>query len=341
MRALTDMGSSAGTSSRIHALSDVRHETGWRREQNHGSHHDGGPNGGCPEGAPTLEEFLTAPVEEVRSIAPATLVLGAGGTRRRAVLAGLSPHSKEYARWTREQAFACLDLILHHGVRHVISPVLVHSHENETTPGYSDQLLKWVQWAMLMDGAGDEYARRGWRVRLIGAESWPELKETAAQVRTMTAGNPGPTVWFSVVSQVDAHWEKMLRLAREHGAATREELVRLVYGEDVPPATLYIGTGKPQIAQSVVPPLLVGKLECYWRQHLGYDLDERTLRTILHDYAYVRCITQADKSGRAEQVLAYETAWENPPVVGMGMRLGPFWYPAPCEAPSMHKRPIS
>jgi len=338
LKALTDMGSRAETSLRIHTLSDVRHETGWRREQNHGAHHAGGADGCRQAQTPTLEEFLSAPVEAVRLIAPATVVLGAGGTRRRAVLAGLSPQSKEYARWTREQAFACLDLILDHGVRHVIAPVLVHSHEHETTPGYSDQLLKWVQWAMLMDGAGEEYARRGWRVRLIGAESWPELEETAARVRAMTAGNPGPTVWFSVVSQVEAHWQVMLRLACERRASTREELVRLMYGEDVPPATLYIGTGKPQIAQSVVPPLLAGKLECYWRQHLGYDLDERTLRTILYDYAYVRCITQADKTGRAEQVLAYETAWEDPPVVGMGMRLGPFWYPAPVEAPIVNHR---
>ncbi len=224
-------------------------------------------------------------------------------------------------------------MVLAHGVQHVISPVLVHSHEHEATPGYTDQLLTWVHWAMVMDGAAEEYARRGWRVRLIGAESWPDLKEVDAYVRHVTAGNSGPTVWFSVVSQVEAHWELMLRLARRYGASTREELVRLVYGEDVPPATLYIGTGKPQVAQSVVPPLLLGKLECYWSQHLGYDLDERRLRTILYDFAYVRCPMQMDKSGRAEQVLAYEDAWGEPPVMGMGMRLGPFWYPAPLEMP--------
>ncbi|HXF63764.1 MAG TPA: hypothetical protein VNK95_19220 [Caldilineaceae bacterium] len=53
------------------------------------------------------------------------------------------------------------------------------------------------------------------------------------------------------------------------------------------------------------------------------------MRTILYDYAYVRPTWQADKTGRAEQALKYRQAWEDPPVVGLGVRLGPFWYPAP------------
>ena len=34
---------------------------------------------------PTLEEFLDAPLADVAKVAPATLIYGAGGTRRRAV----------------------------------------------------------------------------------------------------------------------------------------------------------------------------------------------------------------------------------------------------------------
>ena len=125
----------------------------------------------------------------------------------------------------------------------------------------------------------------------------------------------------------------ILRLAHQYGAATREELVRLVYGE-TSRRRLYIGTGKPQFVHSIVPPLLAGKLECYWSQHLGYDLDQHTLRSILYDFAYVRRFVQTDKTGRAEQVLAYESVWDEPTVLGMGMRLGPFWYPAPVEVPA-------
>jgi hypothetical protein len=105
--------------------------------------------------------------------------------------------------------------------------------------------------------------------------------------------------------------------------------VAAFYGEEIPPATLYLGAGKPQVEDSQIPLLLVGKLECYWRQHLGYDLDAEMLRTILYDYAYLRPTWQADKTGRAEQVTTYAQAWQEPPIVGMGTRLGPFWYPAP------------
>jgi hypothetical protein len=37
-----------------------------------------------------LAEFLAAPIDEVRKVAPKTMILGAGGTRRKAVLSGFS-----------------------------------------------------------------------------------------------------------------------------------------------------------------------------------------------------------------------------------------------------------
>ena len=51
---------------------------------------------------PNLDQFLSAPVDDVRRVAPATLILTNGGTRRRAVVAGVSPADDEYARWTRQ-----------------------------------------------------------------------------------------------------------------------------------------------------------------------------------------------------------------------------------------------
>lgn len=282
---------------------------------------------------PTLEEFLHAPLEQIRSVAPTTLILGTGGTRRRAVLEGISPHSDRYTAWTREQMIRCLDLIFRHGVQHLITTVLASSQAQEVTPGYRDRLVKWTAWGIAGPEALADYQRMGWRVRLVGSESWPDLLPVAEQLHAATADASGPTLWLSVVSQVELVWTHILRVAREQGIESRRELVAAVYGEEIPPATLYLGTSKPQVDETIVLPLLIGKLECYWRQNLGFDLDEKTLRTILYDYAYVRPTWQADKTGRAEQVLAYRAAWEEPPVVGMGTRLGPFWYPAPIPPP--------
>ena len=285
----------------------------------------------------TQEEFLAAPIEQVRQAAPETVILGAGGTRRRAVLAGITPQGEDYVRWTREQMLTCLNLLFHHGVKHILAPLLVHSHENENTPGYSDHVVDWIRRGLAGESSLREYERLGWRVRLIGVECWPDLQATATQLRLATECNPGPTVWFSVVSNIEAHWEYILDLVLQHGVTARADIARIVYGEDIPLASLYLGTGKPQIVESIVPPLLIGKLECYWRQHLGYDLDEPTLRTILYDYAFVRRPTQNDKGGRAEQIADHAWAWDKPPIIGMGVRLGPFWYPTPVSTPNLQK----
>lgn len=296
-------------------------------------HLDSAAQSGESSPIPTLEEFLHAPLDEVRHVAPATMILGTGGTRRRAVLEGISPHSEAYSQLTREQMICCLDLIFQHGVQHLITAMLVSSHNQEVTPGYHDRMIEWVVWALAGSQTLADYQRLGWRVRLLGTESWPDLAPVAERLYAATATATGPTLWFTVASRVDLAWERILRIARQQGLTSRRDLVRAVYGEDIPPATLYLGAGKPQVDESIVLPLLIGKLECYWRQHLGFDLDERTLRTVLYDYAYIRPTWRADKTGRAEQVLAYRAAWEQPPVVGLGTRLGPFWYPAPIPPP--------
>jgi hypothetical protein len=269
----------------------------------------------------------------VRTIAPATLILTNNGTRRRAALAGISAASREYAVWTRQQMLACLDLIFSHGVQHIFTPVMTEYNFDETTAGYREQLVAWIDWGIAGVDALADYNRRGWQARLLGAEFLPELAATADRLREQTAHNEhGPCLWFMALPHPEASWEQVLRLAGEKGLTSRQALIREIYGQDVPLATLYLGSGKPQVFPSIVPPLLMGRVDCYWRQHLGYDLDAATLRAILYDYAYLRNTWQEDKTGRAEQVLRFRTAWENPPVIGAGVRLGPFWYPAPIDA---------
>jgi hypothetical protein len=212
---------------------------------------------------PSFDEFLALPDAALHPLTPPTVVLGAGGTRRRAVLAGISPNSQEYARWTRQEMMACLDLIFRHGVRHVFAPLLTDSHRDEATVGYSDKVVEWTLRGLTGAQARRDYAERGWRVRLVGVESWPALGETAEELRRITASHTGPTVWFSVSSDVEAHWQLILATAATRAIHTRAELIQAIYGEEIPLATLYLGTGKPQLVESIVPPLVMGKLECY------------------------------------------------------------------------------
>lgn len=163
---------------------------------------------------PSLDEFLQAPLEQVRHIAPATMILGTGGSRRRAVLEGISPHSDAYSEWTRGQMIECMDLVFQHGVQHLITTLLASSHEQEVTPGYRDRMMEWTVWGLTGPETMADYARLGWRVRLLGSESWPDLEPIAEHLRAATATATGPTVWFTVVSQVEAMWTRILRIAR-------------------------------------------------------------------------------------------------------------------------------
>lgn len=281
---------------------------------------------------PDLEEFLAAPAAEVAKVAPATMVFAAGGTRRAAVLSGMSLTNEEYARWSRQRMVACFDLIFRHGIRHLLAPIIIQSNFSEVGY-YRQQLLEWIDWGLTGKEAQDDYNRLGWRVRLIGAEAVPELMATAERLQMLTPAQSSHTLWFTVAPHADTPWSQLLAAAQRANAQTRQEAIQALYGEAIPPATLLLSFGKPSIFADLIPPLLMGKLECYWRQGFGYELDERLLRTILYDYAYLRATWQQDKTGRAEQVLLYREAWEQPPTIGLGMRLGPFWYPAPVTAP--------
>ncbi|QDF07567.1 hypothetical protein BHS04_30845 [Myxococcus xanthus] len=84
-----------------------------------------------------------------------------------------------------------------------------------------------------------------------------------------------------------------------------------------------------------LPPLLQGPMDCYFTQRPGYRLTERELRTVLYDHAYLRRTWRADKTGRAEEAISHRRAWEEGPMVGLGIRLGPFWYPAPMTVPPL------
>jgi hypothetical protein len=282
---------------------------------------------------PTLEAFLAAPLETVKKVAPATMVFAAGGTRRAAVLAGVSLTNDDYVSWTRRRLVACFDLIFRHGVQHILAPVIIQSNFSEAGH-YRRRLLAWVEWGLASAEALADYGRLGWRVRLLGAGSIPELAGTAERLQQMTTTENAPTVWFTVATHADAPWEELLTAAQHAGARSRREAILALYGEAIPPATLLLSFGKPEIFPDLIPPLLIGKMQCYWRQSFGYELDERQFRAILYDYAYLRSTWQEDKTGRAEQVWQYRAAWERPPTIGLGVRLGPFWYPAPIHAPA-------
>jgi len=275
---------------------------------------------------PSLAAFLDAPVDQVAKVAPETLIYTTGGTRRSAVLAGISPESDEYARWTRERMIACFELFFHFGVRHIFN-TLIRPNQFAEVGRYRERLLDWVDWGVAGPEALADYARLGWRVRLIGTMSVPKLQAIAKRLRAATLEQSTRTVWYHVISEPDEPWQLLLAAAQQAQARTQREAIRALYGEDVPLAKLYLSFGKPIFVADLLPPLLAGEVQSYWIQQPGYLLDEQLLRRILYDYAYLRPTWTRDKSARYADVEAQRPLWDQAPTLGLGRRIGAFWHP--------------
>ena len=277
---------------------------------------------------PSLEAFLAAPVADVAPFAPASMVYSVSGTRRGAALAGKRDQGQEYMQWSRERMMICLDLLFEHGVQHVIMPVITPSQFNEATPSYREHLWTWLEAGLAGPDALAEYKERDWKVRVPFADAMPRLREAGETLARETAAESECNLWAFVVPSHNMLWEQALvRLGNGGPVSSTQEAIRLLYGADIPPATLYLDFGKPVFSPDMAPPLLLGVTHCYWTQRPGYSLDEAQWRRILYDYAIIRPTWREDKQGRAAQALAHEEIWREDLIVGLGKRLGPFWYP--------------
>ncbi|MFW5941267.1 MAG: hypothetical protein ACOC8X_00560 [Chloroflexota bacterium] len=280
-----------------------------------------------------LSDFLEAPIEEVRAVAPDTLILAAGGTRRSAALSGIAPESNDYARWSRERMMQCCQLLFDHGVQHILTFAIVESQMAERTAGYREKLEQWVDWGLAGPQALADYERLGWRVRLVGSQEFPALGDAAARLEASTPGGGTPAIWWFVIPDLEAPWRWLIDAARRSNSSSRKEVATALYGEPIPPATLLLSFGKPLVSPALLPPLLYGKTHCYWSQRPSYELDRQQLRAILYDFAFLRRTWREDKRGRAEAALAQRSAWQQGPTIGLGRRLGPFWYPVLDQLP--------
>lgn len=280
---------------------------------------------------PTFAEFLALPATAIHDVVPATIVYAPAGTRRSAVLAGVA--NDAYAQWSRTQMIRACRLLFDHGVQHIFT-ISVTPGQFAEVGAYREKLLDWVEWGLTGPEALADYRELGWRVRMPCCDEIPRLADAAERLRQETASASGKTLWCMVIPDDEAPWRWILQALARSKATTRQQAIRALYGEDVPLTTLYLSFGKPIVAPDLLPPLLMDKVQCYWTQRPGYSLTAPELRSILYDYAYLRPTWQQDKTGRADAVLATRTAWEKGPVLGLGLRLGPFWYPMPNLAPS-------
>ena len=280
----------------------------------------------------SLDEFLHADREIVARVTPQTVMFAAGGTRRDAVLNGVSLETPgELAAFSMRQFYDTAERFFALGVRHIFA-LTVHSKQLYETGTYRDYVVGGTRLA-IGELSYPYYAALGCRAKFIGAEDVPELAGLAEEMEARTGQNGPATVWWLATGSNDAVWQRTIAAAQ--GAQSRAEMVRNYLGEDVPPAELFISFGKPFFSPEIMPLALIGgETHCYFYQRPGYILTNEEIRTILYDYAYLRKTWTPDKMARYIEVPGQHEAWERNPILGLGQRLGSFWYPG---AASFHQ----
>jgi hypothetical protein len=275
---------------------------------------------------PTEAEFLAAPVAAVAALAPKTIVYAPGGTRRSATISGVEPWSEAYMYAGQDGITACLDVIFRYGVEHVFTPMIMFGHANEVDDIEQELIIpmgRFVTHERLL-GLFREY---GWRVRIAPSAYQETLQPFIEILERETAQDAKHTWWMTFTPTFDSWWLNMIALAKAENIVSRSDLVLAVYGEEISPITLCLSFGKPTISPDLFPPLLMDNVQCYWSQQAGLSLDDRQFRKVLYDYAYLRPTWQRDKTTRAKAAIDHQEIWQREAILGLGTRLGPFWYP--------------
>lgn len=275
---------------------------------------------------PTLAEFLAAPVEQVAAVAPPTMVFAAGGTRRAAALDGVTTTGDAYAQWSQDRMVDSFSLLFRYGVRHVFTIAAAPSQFAEVGP-YRERLIDWIAHGLAGEAALARWRALGWRVRLVGVETVPEFREAAAVLAAQPAPIDAPTIWWYVNAEQGSFWPRVLQIAHERRLTTQADLIEALYGERIPPAPLCLSFGKPIVHADVLPLPLLDNAQCYWLQRPGYSLDDRLVRMIWYDFRYLRATWRSDKASRYATVHEHAAIWRRGTVLGLGRRLGAFWYP--------------
>ncbi|MCB9431913.1 MAG: hypothetical protein H6668_07985 [Ardenticatenaceae bacterium] len=290
---------------------------------------------------PSLEEFLTLPIEEVIPLAPQTMVYYVSGSRRGAALDGVGTSGEAYKHWASKEMMRCVSLLFDYGIKHLLMPMVTPGSFSEITSGYREFLWNWIDWGLAREEAIEFFIQQGWHVHIPFGEHIPELKNVIEQLKVTTQFPKKSSLWIFIVPEQNILWEWALAKLQAKPVTNTQAAVKLLYGEEIPLATLYLDFGKPIISSDLLPPFLIGKLESYWSQEPGYSLNDQLFRRILYDFAFIRKTWMEDKSGRAEQAIEYRNAWEGGVVLGLGERLGPFWYPQPTTNPKITTGPNS
>ena len=265
----------------------------------------------------------------VRSVAPRTVMLCGAGTRRAAMLQGLHPKSQqEYFRWSLYESCACFERWFYHGVRDLFI-CLFRSSQVREGGAYKRGLIPLT--IEVLTELADIWAQTPppYALLTFGDGDFPELSAILERLRAVTARPGVPRLWWTFFAAPGSPYTHALSMLAGRDVRTQAASIAAIYGPDVEPCRLYVAFGKPILTAELQLPFLIDEAQAMWYQTPGYHiLSDTMIRRMIYEAVYTRSTWVEDKADRYETVPEHRTVWERPIVLGLGCRMGGFWYPA-------------
>lgn len=258
---------------------------------------------------PSREEFLAMPEEEVaclvRQAGPQVCVFPINGTRRWAWLEHVQEIIAADDAFSAymdiaEQAYVRLfSMLFKHGIDTILSP-LFGNELLQRGEQYVQSALSGVRRFATSPTFTDFYDSLGVRVRFYGdfrrklaPTPHTYLLDLIQALTQRTASNAPYRLFLGLFADdpLGQIAEITIEHYRQYGQTPdRNALVRAYYGEELPPATLFLGFDRPAVYD--YPLLASGQEDLYFTVAPSPYLNVTTLRRVLYDHLYTRRVSE-------------------------------------------------
>lgn len=257
-----------------------------------------------------FERFLQLPTEEVAALVNATgqkvCVFPVNGTRRWFMLEHEDKIGNDFIEAYMNESIKnhveLCAMLFDHGIQTILAPVfgreLMHRGDEYTKRVGMDGLVRTATDGNYLDF----FARYDVKVRFYGdyrdvltGTPYEYALKSMYDLTEATKHNTRHRLLFGVFA--DESLETVARLSVEHYLAQgavpdKQTLIRKYYGEDLSPASIFIGFDKFNAFD--MPLLSTGEEDLYFSVSPSPYMTERQLRAILYDHIYLRRMPEPD-----------------------------------------------
>ncbi|MCD4739528.1 MAG: hypothetical protein K8R89_09775 [Anaerolineae bacterium] len=296
-----------------------------------------------------IKTFQSLPKAEVaqlvRAAGPQVCVFSINGTRRWFLLehpeALAENYLDTYLQIISKRYVELYQLFFDHGVDTLVTPIF-GPDILERSPEYNRMLEAGLCGFTHKREFLDFYEAYDVRVRVYGdtqrhltGTPYESALDAIAELEEHTATHQRYRLFFGICAHdaAESVAEIGWRFRQENGKfPTKQEIVIAYYGEYVKPVDFFIGFDRPAVFD--MPLIATGTEDLYFTVSPSPYLDAETLRAILYDHLYTRCIDDADYASLTatewQELQTFYTANRHH-VLGVGRQQynGKLWQPLP------------